>query len=105
MTNYSWGMKFGPSARQAARRIYRSHSKGVNGEMRKLRIEELHNCGTQRFHEGHNLRSTDWKVHVERNGKYDIKIILVSLTEDRLVDQVADGRSKLSICGFVAQIT
>jgi hypothetical protein len=49
-TNYSWDMKFGPSGRQAARRIYRSDSKGVNGEMKKLRIEELHNCGPQRFH-------------------------------------------------------
>jgi hypothetical protein len=44
-------------------------------------------------------------MHVERNGKYDMKIILVSQTEDRLVDQVADGHNNLSICGFVARIT
>lgn len=49
MTNCNWGMKFGPSVRQAARRIYRSDGKEVNGERRKLRSEELHNCALQEF--------------------------------------------------------
>ena len=44
-------------------------------------------------------------MHAERNGKYDMKIILVSQTEDRLVDLVADGRNNLFICDSVARIT
>jgi hypothetical protein len=48
-TNCNWGSKFGPSARQATRRIYRSDSKEVNGELRKLRSAELHNCAPQEF--------------------------------------------------------
>ena len=48
-TNCNWGMKFGPSATQAARRIYRSDSKEVNGELRKLRSEELHDCAPKEF--------------------------------------------------------
>ena len=46
MTNCNWVMKFGTSARQAAWRIY---SKEVNGELRKLRCEELHNCAAHEF--------------------------------------------------------
>jgi len=48
-TNCNWVMKFGPSATQAARRIYRSDSKEVNGELRKLRSEELHDCAPKEF--------------------------------------------------------